>query len=201
MQRRRLLPMLLTLTLALAACGKAGGPGAQAPAGPGAQAPGGPGAPPPASPRTPAEQLPPRPFAGSPAPAWAGVDVRTGQPITARDVQGEVVLLNFWATWCAPCKVEMPHLQAEFARGGGKLRVVAIGADPDETREQLKSFADGLGLTFTVVWDGGKAALAYQTFGLPTSFFLDRRGIIRTRFTGVLNTSLIRQLVADAARY
>lgn len=183
---------LAALALVASACAR---PTQKAPAqvpNPGPGAPAGP---------TPAEQLPPRPFAGSPAPEWSGVDVRTGKAVKSADLKGSVVLLNFWATWCAPCKVEMPEIQAAYEQSKGELTVVAIGADDAESPEKLKAFADRLGLTFSVVHDGAKAAQAYQVYGLPTTFFLDRRGIIRTRFTGVLNPTLISQLTADAAKH
>ncbi len=148
-----------------------------------------------------AAQLPPRPFVGSPAPDWSGAEVHTGQPLSMADVKGNITLVNFWATWCRPCEVEMPLLQDTHRQSGGKIKIVAIGGDENESQEDLKSYAERLGLTFGIVWDGGKARDAYQVFGYPTTLVLDRHGIVRGRHNGILSRELLLQLLADAGRF
>ncbi|MCG0238112.1 MAG: redoxin domain-containing protein [Firmicutes bacterium] len=185
--------MAAGLLALVAGCG-----GLRAPAGPGpGQEPPGPGSgaespePAPVRPR-------PRPEVGEPAPDWQGVDVRTGKPLAGADLRGKVVLLNFFATWCGPCRTEMPDLERLAAEAGDAVAVVAIGADPTESPEQLAAFARSLGVTFPVVHDGGRAALAYLATGIPTSYFVDREGILRVRFPGPMNLEQMRQLAAQA---
>ncbi|MFO7172327.1 MAG: TlpA disulfide reductase family protein [Bacillota bacterium] len=140
----------------------------------------------------------PRPEVGQPAPAWQGVNVLTGEPLAGADLRGKVVLLNFFATWCAPCREEMPDMERLAAEAGDQVAVVAIGADPTESPEELAAFARSLGVTFPVVHDGGRAALAYLATGLPMSYFVDAEGIIRVRFPGPMNLEQMRRLAAQA---
>jgi thiol-disulfide isomerase/thioredoxin len=132
------------------------------------------------------------------APDVEGVDVATGQPIKLSDLRGQPVLLNFWATTCAPCKMEMPDMDQFYREAGGKLRILSVGQAPYETKEKLAAYAKDRGVTFNVVYDGGKAADQYGIVGLPTSLFIDKDGIIKSIHVGQLSGELMRSLAATA---
>ena len=116
---------------------------------------------------------------GSEAPDFEAVNIVTGDTITLADYRGEVVLLNLWATWCAPCEQEMPAMQRLHELLGPQgLRIVAVSVDaidPDQVLEWTRQRS----LTFDILQDRtGRIERAYQTTGLPESFIIDRNGVI-----------------------
>lgn len=130
---------------------------------------------------------------GGPAPQITTFDL-TGTPRSLDDFQGDVILLNIWATWCTPCKAEMPSMQRLYEEvGPDGFQVVAVSIDrapPDYDSAnpldgKLKAFADSLGLTFTILHDpSGAITTDYQTTGVPESFILDGDGIIVEKISG-----------------
>jgi cytochrome c biogenesis protein CcmG, thiol:disulfide interchange protein DsbE len=109
----------------------------------------------------------------------------------ADDYKGQVVLLNVWATWCGPCRIEMPSLEALYREYGPRgLRIIAVNAaDPDASDSTVKAFAAGYGLTFDVLRDmpasGDDSITAiYKTRGFPESFVIDKQGVIRKKWIG-----------------
>ena len=122
---------------------------------------------------------------------------------TLADYRGQVVLLNVWATWCAPCRVEMPGIQAlheAYAPRG--LKVVAVSIDDAGTEESIRKFAKAFGLTFEILHDApGAIQRAYQTTGVPETFVIGADGVIRKKVIGAVdwnspaNRALIAQLV------
>ena len=106
-------------------------------------------------------------------------------------------MVNFWATWCGPCRIEMPHMEALSQELKGTLRVLAVGGDPRESAQDLASFAQSMGLTFTVGHDFGNAARTYRALGLPTSYFVDKNGNIQERWQGAMTLEQMRTLVAS----
>jgi thiol-disulfide isomerase/thioredoxin len=109
----------------------------------------------------------------------------------ADDYKGQVVLLNVWATWCGPCRIEMPSIEKLYREFGPKgLKVVAVNAaDPDAADSTVKQFADGYGLTFDVLRDMPAAGddsitMTYKTRGFPESFVIDKQGVIRKKWIG-----------------
>lgn len=124
---------------------------------------------------------------GSPAPGFTLKDLK-GNKFTLDDFQGEVVLLNFWATWCAPCRLEMPELQKIFADQQKELLVVGINFD--EPKEVVQSYVEEVGVTFPILLDpGGEVQDLYRVRNYPTSFFVDSQGIIRIQHIGTLSDS------------
>jgi peroxiredoxin len=123
---------------------------------------------------------------GRKAPDFRVVQLATGDTISLREhYKGQVTLVNIWATWCGPCKDEMPAMEAayrELAPRGFKVAAVSI----DETDpEGVMAFATELGVTFDVLQDrSGLIQRTYQTTGVPESFLLDRDGIIVKRIIG-----------------
>jgi peroxiredoxin len=99
-------------------------------------------------------------------------------------LRGRVVLLNFWATWCAPCEAEMPAMQRlHTALAGPDFELVAISVDA--SRDDVDAFRKRLGLSFPIALDPEKrAANAYQSYRFPESYLLDREGRILSRYIG-----------------
>lgn len=139
------------------------------------------------------------PAPGRPAPDFTVKDVITGESVKLSSLKGQVVLLNFWATWCAPCRIEMPELQTFHEANKDRVRIVALGADGKEGPADLAGYAKDLGLTFTVGYDGGAAAVdTYKVIGIPTTFFIDQKGIVRAKFQGAMTLQKIKQYAAEA---
>ncbi len=116
---------------------------------------------------------------GTDAPDFTAVDLATGDTVRLADYKGEVVLLNLWATWCAPCRIEMPSIQrlTDLLRPEG-LKVLAVSVDV-VSPEDVMSFVNELALDFTVLQDRTqRVEMVYQTTGLPETFVINRRGEI-----------------------
>ena len=142
----------------------------------------------------------PLPTAGPPQIALAGLETggpapdfdlkaADGTPVGLKDYRGDVVLLNFWATWCAPCRTEMPLLESAFESFRDQGFVV-LGIDFDESAELVAAFGEELGLSFPLLLDpGGKIQHLYKVRGYPTTVVLDREGRIQAYHIGVLTQS------------
>lgn len=147
---------------------------------------------------------------GSPAPEFKATDLQ-GRPRSLEDVRGQVVLLNIWATWCGPCRAEMPSLQRlhqQLAPEG--LRVVAVSVDAAAGARDASGnlggdvavFGRQFGLTFALWQDpSGDIGRIYRTTGIPESFLIGRDGTIRKKVIGATewddgpNVELIRRLL------
>ena len=136
------------------------------------------------------------PVAGRPAPDFT-LQTADGNTVTLGDLRGQVVVLNFWATWCPPCRAEMPALQEVYdARRADGLMVLAI--DQSEPADLVSSFRDELSLTFPLLLDPGYFVSDRYRIGLlPTTFFVDRGGVIRdVVLGGPMSRALIESKVA-----
>jgi cytochrome c biogenesis protein CcmG/thiol:disulfide interchange protein DsbE len=127
----------------------------------------------------------PGPYVGAPAPQLTA-DTVDGGKISLGDLRGKVVVLNFWATWCAPCREEMPALEARYeAYKDQGLIILAI--DFDEPAGDVRAFRDSLGLTFPVLLDpGASIQQLYRVRGYPTTYFIDRNGTIQVQHIGIM---------------
>ena len=109
-----------------------------------------------------------------------------GGKASLQDYSGKIVLLNFWASWCPPCRSEMPAMQQvyESYRDEG-LEVVAVNMTHQDSLSDVQSFLNIYQLTFPVMLDmRGESALKYQVRALPTTFLIDRAGVIREVVVG-----------------
>jgi peroxiredoxin len=113
---------------------------------------------------------------GEPAPEFTLPDL-DGAPVSLDDYRGSPVLLNFFATWCAPCRLEMPHLQAAYEEHAAEGLVV-LAIDLQESPELVRGYMDELGLTFPAVLDSDSVVSLskYRVGTLPTSVLIDREG-------------------------
>ncbi|MDE3013867.1 MAG: redoxin domain-containing protein [Gemmatimonadota bacterium] len=150
------------------------------------------------------------PVPGVPAPSFTATTL-TGDTVTLEDYRGQVVLVNIWATWCAPCREEMPSMQRlyeDFTSRDEPFTILAVSVDaPPGQRDaggnlggDLKAFADELGLTFPILHDpAGAIQRIYYTTGVPESFVVDREGIIRSRIAGATEWDAPQRKAAIAA--
>ena len=120
---------------------------------------------------------------GAPAPDFTLPDL-DGREHSLASQRGQVVLVNFWATWCKPCEDEMPameRLYQELRPGGFQLIAVSV----DDRIEQVREFQERMALSFTILHDPEKrAADRYQSFRYPESFLVDRQGTLVARYIG-----------------
>ena len=152
---------------------------------------------------------------GTQAPSFTATDLQ-GRPVRLEDLRGQVVLLNVWATWCGPCRDEMPsmeRLHRELGPQGLKIVAVSVDAAPGAAAPKAQSagqpgggdvaeFARALGLTFTIWHDpSGGIQRTYRTTGVPESWIIDRNGVIQKKVIGATewdsgsHPELIRRLL------
>lgn len=125
---------------------------------------------------------------GSRAPAYAARTL-DGDSVELGNVDGRAILVNLWATWCAPCRRETPELQAlHEAYHDDGLRVIGVSVDGPGARSAIDAFLEEYGVTYDIWWDPDETATAaFGTAGLPTSYLLDGDGRIVWRRLGALN--------------
>lgn len=109
-----------------------------------------------------------------------------GGTVQLSELRGRPVMINLWATWCGPCRIEMPHIQDRFERFE-KQGFVVLAVDFDEPLGVVADFRDELGLTFPILLDpGAKVQSLYRNRSYPSSFFVDENGIIQVHHIGVM---------------
>ncbi len=121
-----------------------------------------------------------------------------GQTMSVAGLRGKVVIVNFWASWCAPCRLEMPAIQKVYAAYHDQgLDVLGVNATAQDSKDNALRFASQEGVTFPVLLDQqGLIALRFSSAGLPTTYFVDRKGVIRSIVIGgPMSEALIRSKV------
>ena len=128
-------------------------------------------------------RAPATPEVGRTAPAFK-LNGLSGSDVSLDVYRGRPVIVNFWATWCVPCKEEMPALQAQLA---ASQDLVILGVDEVESAVVVKPFVQQLGINFPIALDqDGSLMDQYNVIGMPTSFFVDRSGTLRAIYRGAL---------------
>ena len=136
--------------------------------------------------------LPPAP--GVAAPAFSGTNL-SGEKVELAGLRGRVVLLDFWATWCPPCVASMPHLQRLQDEFGAKgLVVLGVNQEPGQ-EDRVRYFLKQSRVTFPSVVDPGKIHVEYGVYSFPSSFVIDRQGIIRATFRGPASEAQLRSAI------
>jgi peroxiredoxin len=140
---------------------------------------------------------PPNPREGFTAPDFT-LDLLGGGEVTLSDLRGKPVVLNIWATWCPPCREEMPAIEKVY-RSYQELGLVVIGLNltSQDSEQAVSAFVQELGLTFPIAldWDGSVGD-RYRPPGLPTTFFIDSQGVIQSVVVGgPMSESLIQSKV------
>lgn len=127
---------------------------------------------------------------GKPAPSFGAVTL-TGDSVNLAKLRGDVVLLNVWATWCIPCRREIPELQAlhqEYESRG--LHVVGVSVDEGNADRDVEEFAKAFSMSYTILRDPGEnVSNAFRIPGVPASFLIDRDGVVRWRHIGPFKAS------------
>jgi cytochrome c biogenesis protein CcmG, thiol:disulfide interchange protein DsbE len=152
--------------------------------------------------RMPADQAtqagpPPNPQEGFVAPDFT-LDLLEGGQVTLSDLRGRPVVLNVWATWCGPCREEMPAIERVY-RSYKELGLVVIGLNltSQDFEQAVFAFVQELGLTFPIALDrDGSVGDRYRPLGLPTTYFIDSQGVIQSVVVGgPMSESLIQSKV------
>jgi cytochrome c biogenesis protein CcmG, thiol:disulfide interchange protein DsbE len=118
------------------------------------------------------------------------LDNLMGETVKMSSLKGKPLVLNFWATWCPPCKEEMPLLEQTAINHAGKLLV--IGVDYAEEKDVVKQFVVGKKITFPILLDrGGIVSEMYFVRNYPMTFFIDKEGILRAQHLGQLSNDLL----------
>ena len=122
---------------------------------------------------------------GAPAPAYAATTL-DGRPIALADLKGEVVLLNVWATWCKPCREEIPALDSLHREFGARgLRVAGVSIDVAGDTGDIAGFARSLGASYELWLDpDDKVSTTFRAVGVPSTALIDRDGVLRWRHMG-----------------
>ena len=123
------------------------------------------------------------PFVGAIPPEFSLFNLN-GEEVSLSNFSGQPVVINFWATWCAPCRVEMPAIQSRFEKFKDQGLVV-LAVDFDEPSDIVSDFRDEFGLTFEILLDpGAEVQQLYRNRAYPTTFFIDPNGVIQVQHFG-----------------
>lgn len=120
------------------------------------------------------------PVLGRAAPTYAASDLQ-GDSVDLADLEGKAVLLNFWATWCTPCREETPFLQRLYlARAKEGFVVLGASVDAASARADVEAFVREYGVTYPILLDPQMRGMdGYRVMGLPATFLIDRAGVLR----------------------
>ena len=114
-----------------------------------------------------------------------------GNFVSLSDFRGKKVFLNFWASWCPPCRVEMPHLQ-EFAEENEDVVVLGVNVTSSESSlDNVKGFVDEFGLTFPNLYGTDDITYLYYVESLPTSYFIDSNGVVNESVIGSVTKDIL----------
>ncbi len=143
----------------------------------------------------------PRVQIGAPAPYYSARSL-AGDSVATSSLAGKVVLLNVWATWCAPCRDEIPYLQSLYQKHQPSgLEIIGVSVDARGEEEAIRGFAKDFGMTYPIWRDPDERVQSlFFSLGVPASYLIDRTGILRWKRLGIISeadTAFTRTL-ADA---
>lgn len=143
-------------------------------------------------------ELPASPREGFPAPDLTLDQIGGGQ-VTLSQLRGKVVMVNLWASWCAPCRIEMPAIEKVYrAYKDQGFVVLGVNSTFQDSEPDAIAFVQEMNLTFPILLDRtGSVSHRYQLRALPSTYFLDRKGVIRVAVFGSMNEALIESKVAE----
>jgi len=119
----------------------------------------------------------------------------TGETVKLSEFKGKKVMWNFWATWCGPCKAEMPAMQQLSTEVGDDVAILAVNIDP---QLDVQGFVDENGITFPILLDtDDKINSLYQIVAIPTTYFIDSKGIIQDVFRGAMPHDAMVQYINE----
>ena len=125
---------------------------------------------------------------------------RDGRPVSLASLSGQVVMVNFWASWCYPaCYEEAPILEASWRRH--REEVLFVGVNTQDKEEEALRFIAQFGLTFPQVYDPrGRVGVDYGMYGVPETFFIDREGRVLARHAGAIDEATLARYLEEALR-
>ena len=129
------------------------------------------------------------------APDFTAVDA-DGEEVKLSDYVGKPIVLNFWASWCTPCKSEMPEFNAAWEELDGEVQFLMVNMTDGarETVESAREYVEGEGFTFPVLFDTkSEAAIAYSAYSLPTTYFIDAEGYVTARAVGAIDGETLQK--------
>lgn len=122
-----------------------------------------------------------------------------GESVKLSDYRGKQIILNFWATWCPPCRAEMPDMQTYYTehKEADNFVILAVNLTSTESnRDNIQPFLDELGITFPILLDEeSEVSNRYDVVGYPTSYFIDDEGTIQYKVVGPMNQDFMRKQV------
>lgn len=145
---------------------------------------------------------PPSPREGFSAPDFT-LETLDGRQMTLSDLRGQVVLVNFWASWCPPCRAEMPAIERVYRSYKDLgLEVLAVNTTNQDDVAAAAAFVQELGLSFPIPLDHtGAVSASYNLRGLPSSYFIDEQGVIRSVVVGgPMSEALVQSKVEELLR-
>jgi cytochrome c biogenesis protein CcmG/thiol:disulfide interchange protein DsbE len=133
---------------------------------------------------------------GKPAPVFMLEDL-SGAPLSSKTLRGKPLYINVFATWCPPCRIELPEIVRSYERF--KTKVAFLGVDEQEPAGKIEPFRRTMGIRYPVAIDWGQMEASYRAHSVPTSVFIDRHGIVRALYRGPIPDTLLQrylQLIA-----
>ena len=124
------------------------------------------------------------------------VENADGEEVKLSDYVGKPIVLNFWASWCSPCKSEMPEFNAAWEELDGEVQFLMVNMTDGarETVESAREYVEGEGFTFPVLFDTkSEAAIAYSAYSLPTTYFIDAEGYVTARAVGAIDGETLQK--------
>lgn len=121
-----------------------------------------------------------------------------GERVKLSDYKGKPVVINFWATWCPPCKAELPYFEQMYKEYGGDVEFMMINLTDgqEETQDVVNTFIEDAGYTFPVYFDTEySAAMAYSTYSIPVTVFVNRDGEIVYKKVGMIQEDMLKAFV------
>ena len=123
-----------------------------------------------------------------------------GKKVQLSELKGKKVIVNFWATWCPPCKAEMPHMQNyydEFSQDEN-VEILAVNLTSGDKVESVQNFVKDYGLTFPIPMDEeGMVGQTYEAITIPTSYMIDSNGRIQNKIVGPMDENMIKEFVSN----
>ncbi|PID21862.1 thiol-disulfide oxidoreductase [Sporosarcina sp. P3] len=128
------------------------------------------------------------------------LDTLAGETVTLSELKGKKVILNFWATWCPPCKAEMPHMESFYSKLTDEDQVELIAINVTESERlglsEVETFVDDYGLSFPIPLDKtAEVTHTYGVFSMPTTYMIDTQGRIAQKIIGPLDEKALNELV------
>jgi cytochrome c biogenesis protein CcmG/thiol:disulfide interchange protein DsbE len=127
---------------------------------------------------------------GQQAPAFVLEDL-AGSPVSARMLLGKPLYINVFATWCPPCRAELPEIVRSYVHY--KDRVTFLGVDEQEPAEKIEPFTRTMGIHYRIAIDQGQMEASYRAHSVPTSVFIDRRGVVRALYRGPIPNDVLQK--------